>query len=113
MNLSISRDDLKNLIDSGKTPIIVEALPREYYEAEHLPGAINIPHDEIQAKAAQVISDKSAAVVVYCASAECKNSHMAAESLRQLGYTRVYEYVEGKKDWKEAGLPVEKSGVVV
>ena len=63
MNLSISRDDLKNLIDSGKTPIIVEALPMEYYEAEHLPGAINIPHDEIQAKAAQVISDKSAAVL--------------------------------------------------
>ena len=110
MSQSISRDDLKNLTDSGKTPTIVEALPKKYYEAEHLPGAINIPHDEIQAKAAHFIPDKSGTVVVYCASAECQNSHIAAETLRRLGYTSVYEYVGGKKDWKEAGLPLENSG---
>lgn len=110
MSQSISRDDLKNLINSDRKPTVVEALPKKYYEAEHLPGAINIPHDEIQTKAARLIPDKSGVVVVYCASAECKNSHIAAESLRQLGYTSVYEYVEGKKGWKEAGLPFENNG---
>ena len=107
MNLSISREDLKSLIASGKTPTIVEALPQEHYEDEHIPGAINIPHDEIQLKATHLIPDKSGDVVVYCASAECQNSHIAAEALRRLGYTSVYEYTEGKKDWKEAGLPLE------
>jgi rhodanese-related sulfurtransferase len=29
--------------------------------------------------------------------------------LAALGYTNVREYVAGKKDWREAGLPLEKS----
>ena len=107
MSQTISRDDLKSLINSGNTPTIVEALPKQHYETEHLPGAINIPHDVIQLYATQLIPNKQETVVVYCASAECKNSHIAAETLRQQGYTSVYEYSEGKKDWKEAGLPLE------
>ena len=110
MSHSISREDLKSLIDSGRKPTLIEALPKQYYEDEHLPGAINISHDEVQAYASHLIPHKSEVVVVYCASAECKNSHVAAETLRQLGYTQVYEYVEGKKGWREAGLVLEKSG---
>ena len=113
MNQSISGTDLKNLIDSGRSPMLIEALPKQYYEEEHLPGAINIPHDQIVAQAAQRIPDKNNEVVVYCASRECQNSHIAAEALRQMGYTRVYEYTEGKKGWKQAGLPFEKNGVTV
>lgn len=110
MSQFISRDDLKTLIASSKEYTIVEALPRQYYEAEHLPGAINIPHDEVQAAASRLISDKSESVIVYCANAECRNSHIAAEVLRELGYSSVYEYAEGKKGWKDAGLPLETGG---
>jgi rhodanese-related sulfurtransferase len=110
MNQLISREDLKTLIASDKKHTIVEALPKKYYEAEHLPGAINLPHDEVQAAASRLIPDKNETVIVYCASAECKNSHVAAEALRGLGYSRVYEYTEGKKGWKEAGLQLENGG---
>lgn len=110
MNTVISRHELKELIDSGTALILVEALPRAYYEAEHLPGAIHLPHDEVGARAARLIPDKSGPVVVYCASAACRNSRIAAQALRQLGYTRVYEYTEGKQGWKEAGLPLETGG---
>ena len=109
MSQSISREDLKNLIDSGRKPTLIEALPKQYYEDEHLPGAINIPHDEVQANASHFIPHKNEVVVVYCASMECRNSHAAAQTLRQLGYTHVYEYVEGKKGWKDAGYVLEKS----
>lgn len=107
MSQFISREDLKTLIASGKKHTIVEALPRKDYEAEHLPGAINVPHDEVQVAASRLIPDKSGRVIVYCASAECRNSHVAADALRGLGYSNVYEYAEGKKGWKEAGLPLE------
>ena len=110
MSQSISREDLKTLIASGKEHTIVEALPRKYYEVEHLPGAINIPHDEVQATASRFIPDKSGTVIVYCANSECRNSHIAAETFRGLGYCRVYEYTEGKKGWKEAGLPLYIDG---
>ncbi len=110
MSQFISRDELKTVIASGKRHTIIEALPRKYYEAEHLPGAINVPHDEIAVAASRLITDKSEPVIVYCASAECQNSHIAAELLRGLGYSHVYEYAEGKKGWKEAGLPLEVGG---
>jgi rhodanese-related sulfurtransferase len=110
MSQSISREKLETLLASGTKQTLIEALPRKYYEAEHLPGAINIPHDEIHALASRLIPDKNEAVIVYCASKECRNSHIAAEALRGLGYGSVYEYTEGKKDWKEAGLPLETGG---
>lgn len=110
MSQFISREDLKSLIASGTKHTIVEARPEKYYEADHLPGAINIPHDAIHATAARVIPDKSGPIIVYCASTECGNSHVAAEAFRQLGYIAVYEYSEGKKGWKEAGLRLEIGG---
>lgn len=110
MSPFISREELKTLIASGTKHTIVEALPKIYYEAEHLPGAINIPHDEVQTIAFRLIPDKNKSVIVYCANTECKNSHIAAEALRRLGYNHVYEYSEGKKGWKEAGLPLEVGG---
>ena len=106
----ISRDEIKTLVASGSKHTIVEALPKRYYDAEHLPGAINIPHDAVPATVASLIPDKDAAVIVYCANAECRNSHTAAEAMRGLGYRHVYEYTEGKKGWKDAGLPLESAG---
>lgn len=111
MSQWISREDLKALIASDAKKTIIEALPRKYYETEHLPGAINLPHDEVQATAATLIPDQGWPVIVYCASATCKNSHIAAEILRGMGYRQVYEYAEGKQGWKEAGLPLETIGV--
>ncbi len=107
MSKIITREQLKAKMDSQEPFTIVEALPREYFDAEHLPGAVNIPHDEISARAAQVLPDKDATIVVYCASTECRNSKIAADTLRQMGYTNAYEYVEGKKHWLEADYPVE------
>lgn len=110
MTQFVSHDDLITLIASSKKHTIVEALPRNYYEDGHLPGAINIPHDEVQKNASRLLPLKSCPVIVYCASAECGNSHLAAEALRGLGYSSVYEFSAGKKGWMEAGLPLETSG---
>ncbi|NIR28199.1 MAG: rhodanese-like domain-containing protein, partial [Gammaproteobacteria bacterium] len=85
------------------------ALPPKYFADKHLPGAINIPHDEVDVLAPTVLPDKSTEIVVYCASAPCRNSGVAAQRLAALGYTRVFDYHEGKQDWIEAGLPVESA----
>jgi rhodanese-related sulfurtransferase len=109
-NQSITREELKARLDSGQPVTIIEALPRRYYDAEHLPGAINIPHDEIRAQAAIQLPDKDATIVVYCANSACQNSRIAALALIAAGYRKVFEYVEGKLDWKEAGYPLEEAG---
>jgi rhodanese-related sulfurtransferase len=104
----ITREELRGALDNGAKVTLVEALPEKYWRDGHLPGAIQIDHTEVAEKAGELLPDKGARVVVYCASTECQNSTKAARTLEALGYTDVYEYVEGKKDWVEAGLPLEK-----
>jgi len=104
---TISRDDLKQLLDLGAPLALLEALPERYYAAGHLPGAQLFPHTEVEARAARQLPDKAQPVVVYCASETCRNSHTAAALLRGLGYQNVAVYPGGKADWAEAGLPLE------
>ena len=105
---TITRDDLKAKLDRGNPVVLVEALPAKYYEDAHLPGAINIPHDRVDALAPGLLPDKTAEIVVYCANAPCRNSGIAARRLAEIGYTEVRDYEAGKADWIEAGLPVER-----
>lgn len=103
---TITREQLYARLNSGEPTVVIEALPKKYFEAEHIPGAINIPHDEILKRAATELPDKNATIVVYCASTPCQNSKIATQALTSLGYQNAFEYVEGKADWKEAGLPL-------
>jgi rhodanese-related sulfurtransferase len=106
MTNTITREQLRNAIEAGAVTV-VEALPANYYEDAHLPGAINIPHTEVRNLAPALLPDKDAAIVTYCASTTCPNSELAAIVLTKLGYTNVREYVEGKQDWRDAGLQLE------
>jgi rhodanese-related sulfurtransferase len=106
MAAHISRTELEGLVGSPNLKL-VEALPESYYNTGHLPGALNLPHEEVDALAPALLPDKTAPIVVYCASHTCQNSDIAANRLVKLGYTNVRTYHEGKQDWLEAGLPLE------
>jgi rhodanese-related sulfurtransferase len=60
---NIDRDELRELVERGAQ--LVEVLPREEYEEEHLPGAINLPLRRLEAEARRVL-DPSRPVIVYC-----------------------------------------------
>ena len=109
MNDTISREEIKARLDSGEPITLVEALPQKYFDEAHLPGAINIPHDQLRNLAPALLPEKEALIAVYCASTECNNSRIATNLLRGMGYANALEYIDGKKDWVEAGLPVEAS----
>jgi rhodanese-related sulfurtransferase len=95
-------------IERGDGLVLVDALPPMSYAHSHLPGAINLPPERVDELAARRIPDRNAEIVVYCASASCESSVETAEKLIGLGYTNVAHYVEGKKGWIAAGLPVER-----
>jgi rhodanese-related sulfurtransferase len=63
MPRSIERDEVRKLIDQGAQ--LVEVLPQEEFDEEHLPGAINIPLRRIDQEAERRL-DLSRPVVVYC-----------------------------------------------
>jgi rhodanese-related sulfurtransferase len=63
MPVAVFRDDVCRLMEEGAQ--LVEVLPREEYEEEHLPGAINIPLKELDRKATASLK-RDAPVIVYC-----------------------------------------------
>jgi len=65
---TISRDELHNRIKRGDKFQLVETLPKVAYDHAHLPSAINLPPDRIRDEAATLLPDKTADIVVYCAS---------------------------------------------
>lgn len=104
MPTRIDRDRLRELLDSGAQ--LVEVLPRQEYAEAHLPGAVNLPLEELTRESAAMLA-RDRAVITYCSDTQCDVSPRAAWRLESLGFTDVYHYAPGKADWLGAGLPFE------
>ena len=61
---TITREKLKHKIDREDNFILVETLPATTYHHAHLPGAINLPPDQVTSDAEKLLPDKSADIVV-------------------------------------------------
>ena len=107
----ITRADLQAKLATRAPVILLEALPVGYFEKGHLPGARNLPHDQVRALAPALLPRKDAEIVVYCASETCQNSHVAAGVLAAMGYQDVSVFRRGvpwsrnPKSLKRCGLP--------
>jgi rhodanese-related sulfurtransferase len=62
--IRIGRSELERLLERDDVQL-VEVLPREEFEDEHLPGAINVPLRHIEREAGGRL-DRNRPVVVYC-----------------------------------------------
>ncbi len=77
--------------------------PQEYAEG-HVPGAVNVPYDQLASRLAEVPKDKD--VVLYCKSG--RRAGIAADVLAANGYTRL-SHLEGDMNaWVEKGRPIAK-----
>jgi rhodanese-related sulfurtransferase len=104
----IGRDELRDFIERGDF-VLVDALGPISYAAAHLPGAINITPERVDALAPRRIPDLDTLVVVYCASEDCESSVDVGRRLLELGYRNVFHYAGGKRNWTDAGLPLERA----
>jgi rhodanese-related sulfurtransferase len=104
MPTNIDRNEVQRLVHEGAQ--LVEVLPTKVYEAEHLPGAINLPLTRFNQQDIAVLR-RDRPVIVYCYDAQWDLSPRAASRLENLGFTQVYDYVTGKVDWLANGLAAE------
>jgi rhodanese-related sulfurtransferase len=105
MPIEIRRKDVKTLIGQDRAQIL-EVLPAEEFEAEHLPKAVNIPLQELTPENTRHLR-KDQALIVYCANYQCDLSARAAWRLESMGFQEVYRYTPGKQDWIAAGFETE------
>ncbi len=64
----ISHEELQQKITRRDKFHLVETLLAETYQHAHLPGAVNLPPDQVTKLAQSLLPDKSAEIVVYCGS---------------------------------------------
>ncbi len=63
MPISIERDEVQRLLGHGAQ--LVDVLPSEEYQEQHLPGAVSMPLKELNARTtARLRKDKP--IIVYC-----------------------------------------------
>jgi rhodanese-related sulfurtransferase/DNA-binding HxlR family transcriptional regulator len=83
---------------------VLDVRPPEEFAAGHLPGAINIPLDELEKHLDEI--DQEQEVVAYCRGPHCVLAFDAVARLRERGFN-AHRLEGGLPEWKLAGLPVE------
>lgn len=98
----VTRDELRQLTEAGQVTV-VDVRPREEYAAGHIPGAVNIPLDELADRLTELPADGE--IVAYCRGAYCVLAHDAVRLLTAHRRT-ARPLAEGMLEWRLADLPV-------
>jgi rhodanese-related sulfurtransferase/predicted transcriptional regulator len=84
---------------------VIDVRPREEYLAGHVPGAVNVPLNELEKHLRDFDRDKE--VIAYCRGPYCVLAFDAVARLRRKGIS-ARRLQDGFPEWQLAGLPVEK-----
>ena len=86
----ISMDEAVKMMKDEKKYIILDVRRPDEYAEGHIPGAINVPNEEIGTTEISKLPNKSQLIFVYCRSG--RRSKEAAAKLVKLGYTHIVEF---------------------
>jgi adenylyltransferase/sulfurtransferase len=99
---SISPAELHAQRESGVAPIVIDVRTSEEYASGHIPGAVNIPFDQVVERITEV--DAARGVALYCMVGPRARKGEAA--LLAAGHDKVLHLEGGLAAWQAAGLPV-------
>lgn len=100
---AVAGEELVRRVKSGEVTV-VDVRPEEEYRAGHIPGALSIPVDTLEARMREL--PKGRTVVAYCRGPYCVMAVDAVERLRKKGYD-AYRMEQGVADWRARGWRVE------
>ena len=94
---TISSTEAQQMIEDNKDALILDVRTAAEYESGHIPNAVNLSNEDIQAGKVDSLKDKSQLIMVYCRSGN--RSRQAAQKLAELGYTNVVDF-GGIQSWQ-------------
>jgi len=97
--------DLYESLQNPEEVVVIDTRSPEAYEREHIPGAVNFPHREMEEESTRSL-DPSRLYVTYCDGIGCNASTKGALKLAKLGF-RVKELLGGLDWWKRDGYATE------
>jgi rhodanese-related sulfurtransferase len=88
----------KQVAADPQSLVILDVRRPDEYEAGHVPGAINIPHDEIAARLAELEASKDKPIVAYCGSG--RRAAIALAVLHEAGFARLLHLTGDMPGWE-------------
>ena len=98
--------ELAALLAQPNAPLLLDVRTPEEFAAGHIPGALSVPVQELEARLEQLAPFKTRGVVSYCERGP-RASH-ANEILRAAGFTNVRVLDGSMKRWREEGREIAK-----
>ena len=98
----VGRNDLMTRVKEGS--MVIDVRPAAEYQAGHIPGAINIPVDELPQHLEALPHDQE--IVAYCRGPYCMLAYEAVATLREAGY-QARRLEDGFPEWKAESRPVD------
>lgn len=105
----LTRSELLERVADG-TAAVLDVRPLEEYLAGHIPGALSIPLEELEARLGEL--PDSTEIIAYCRGINCVLSREATRVLTARG-RRSLRLADGMLEWRLAELPVEVDDVRV
>src|SRR5438445_13084153 len=84
---------------------LVDVREDNEWDTAHAAGAIHLGKGIIERDIEATVANKSTELILYCGGGY--RSALAADVLRQMGYTNAWSMAGGWKAWKESGAPVK------
>ncbi|MGE3667029.1 MAG: rhodanese-like domain-containing protein [Steroidobacteraceae bacterium] len=84
--------------DAGSLVILDVRTPEEF-AAGHIPGAINVPHDQVPARLAEFAAWKDKTIVAYCRSG--RRVGIALKALHDAGFTKLVHLAGDMPGWSK------------
>ncbi len=100
---AVDASDLLERLRDGSV-VVLDVRPEEEYRAGHIPGALSVPVDALEAALKSLPRDRE--IVAYCRGPYCVFSDEAVAFLKARGY-RARRLRQGLPDWRATGMPVE------
>ena len=105
----VDAEKIIELVESLDDLIIVDARTVGDYDKGHIPDSVRLVNTETNADSlSKILSSKESPVVFYCNGVNCGRSVESCKIAVAEGYTNVYWFRGGIKEWEAKGFPVEK-----
>jgi phage shock protein E len=102
----ITAEELTRQIQNAQAPRILDVRSEEEYADGHIPGAMNIPHDQLLNRLSEINAAKTEEIVVHCRSGH--RAGIAKKVLIEAGYSNVRDLDGHMNGWRSGGYPIEK-----
>jgi molybdopterin/thiamine biosynthesis adenylyltransferase/rhodanese-related sulfurtransferase len=90
----------------GNGVTLIDVRDNEEWAAGHIPGAKHVPRSYLESRIENVVSDRGAHIVLYCASGN-RSAWAARTLIEDLGFTHVESMTGGFTLWKDRGYATE------